>query len=211
MAHLYEVYKYRIKYVRLQWCRQVLKIIDSKLKKKYSINDFGCNYFQLYKEIKIKKKKNKIDYYGLDKDIKAVKIGLKYFPELKKKFKICNLEKYRPDKKDVGIISAFLEHSDNPKKILENILYSSKKFVIIRTFLGKKNSCKIFFNKNKFPFKVKIREFSFKYLEKILKENNFKVTKIKDKATKNSKTYPVNLDKKFKRRMYIIFGEKLSS
>ena len=79
MAHLYEVYKYRIKYVRLQWCRQVLKIIDSKLKKKYSINDFGCNYFQLYKEIKIKKKKNKIDYYGLDKDIKAVKIGLKYF------------------------------------------------------------------------------------------------------------------------------------
>jgi len=55
--NLYELYEYRAKNIRLTWCKQVLNIIEKNLSKKYSINDFGCNYFQFFKEIKISNKK----------------------------------------------------------------------------------------------------------------------------------------------------------
>ena len=75
------LYKHRLNNVRLTWCQQVLNIL-----KNFSIgtiNDLGCNYFQLYKEIKIRNLK--YNYFGYDIDENFVNLGLKKFPELKKK------------------------------------------------------------------------------------------------------------------------------
>ena len=49
-----KLYKYRLNKVRLTWPKQILSLISHFNVK--SINDLGCNYFQLYKEIKVKKK-----------------------------------------------------------------------------------------------------------------------------------------------------------
>lgn len=206
--NLYELYEYRAKNIRLTWCKQVLNIIEKNLSKKYSINDFGCNYFQFFKEIKISNKKKKIDYFGIDRDATAIKIGLKNFPELKNKYKICDIGKYKPPMRDVSIISATLEHTDNPKKILNNMLNSTKKLIIIRTFVGNKNLNKTFDNKKIFPLRYKIRQFSKKYFQISLNKKKFKIQFFKDKATNNSKSYFVNGDKKFQRTMYIILGTK---
>jgi len=61
--------------------------------------------------------------------------------------------------RDVSIISATLEHTDNPKKILNNMLNSTKKLIIIRTLVGNKNLNKTFDNKKIFPLRYKIRQF----------------------------------------------------
>ena len=57
------IYKKRLKTVNLIWCNQVIDFIqNSKIK---SIKDIGCNYFQFYKELKLRKIKTK--YFGYDK------------------------------------------------------------------------------------------------------------------------------------------------
>ena len=206
--YLYQIYEYRLKRIRLVWCKQVLKIVDKHFLKSFSLNDFGCNYFQFYKEISLSKKTKKIDYFGLDRDIRALRIGLKKFPNLNQRYKICNIENYKPRIVDVSIISATLEHSNNPKKIINNMLCSTKKLIVIRTFVGKENLCKTFNNKRKFPFKVKIRQFSKKTLKNIFEGKNFRIKFLKDKATKNSRSYLVNGEKEFRRKMQIVIGTK---
>ena len=83
-------YKKRLENVRLTWCQQVFEIIKKLNYQNPKINDLGCNYFQFYKEIKINK--YKCDYFGYDIDNQFVNLGLTKFPELKKKYKIANIE-----------------------------------------------------------------------------------------------------------------------
>ena len=52
-ANQLKVYKYRIDNVNLTWVKQVIEIL--KIFKIKKINDIGCNYFQFYKGLKIKK------------------------------------------------------------------------------------------------------------------------------------------------------------
>lgn len=76
----------RIENVDLTWVKQFLDIInhEADTSNRISIKDIGCQSFQFYKQIK----KNKLpyDYYGYELDESYVKIGLEYFPELKKIF-----------------------------------------------------------------------------------------------------------------------------
>ena len=69
-----------------------MKIIKAVNFNVNSINDLGCNYFQLYKEIKLKKLKYK--YYGYDADKNFLELGLKKFLELKKKLE-CEYRKFQ--------------------------------------------------------------------------------------------------------------------
>ena len=77
----YDVYKHRIKNVRLTWCLQIIKILKNLkvFKKKNSLKDLGSNYFQFYKEIKLKKLNKKIDYIGFESEKKYIELGLKFF------------------------------------------------------------------------------------------------------------------------------------
>jgi hypothetical protein len=141
------MYEYRIKNLRLTWCTQLFKIINIKtlFKKKLLLNDLGCNCFQLYKEIKIRKINKLINYFRYEREKKYINIGLKYFPELKKKYKICNVENAKLKINDISIFSVILEHMEKPTKIINHILKTTAKVVIFRTFLGKKNKKQVFF------------------------------------------------------------------
>ena len=196
-----KLYTHRLKKVRLIWPQQIFNLI--KLFNIKSINDLGCNYFQLYKEMKIRKKK--YDYFGYDIEPEFVKIGLKKFPELKKKHKICNIENFKLRKCDCSVISATLEHADNPLKILRNLVKSSKKIIIVRGYfgykyekarqtLGVKNPC----NEN---------QFSFEKISKFFKKNYFNSYFILDEATSLSSKYKL-INNKIKRRMYICLAIK---
>ena len=51
-----KIYEKRAKQVRLKWCSQVASIMKKKNpSENVKINDLGCNYFQLYKELKLQK------------------------------------------------------------------------------------------------------------------------------------------------------------
>ena len=83
-----KIYEKRIQNVNLTWVDQVLNILAPMIsKKKLSLNDYGCNVFQLYKGIKKRNLNKKLLYTGYDHDKHYIILGLKYFPELKKKFR----------------------------------------------------------------------------------------------------------------------------
>ena len=146
-----KLYKYRSRKVRLEWCKAVLDIIKYFDVKK--INDLGCNYFQLFKEIQARK--IKYDYFGYDLDKNFIQIGLDYLVKSKlikkirsigsvskssKKavwttsinkfkfnYKICNVENANLRICDCSVLSAILEHSDFPNSFLKNVLRQQKK------------------------------------------------------------------------------------
>jgi SAM-dependent methyltransferase len=196
------LYKHRIEKVRLIWPQQILDLIKFyKIKK---INDLGSCYFQFYQELK--KQKLNYDYFGYDIDKKFIDIGLKKFPNFKK-YKICNIENFKLRSCDFSIISATLEHVQNPFKVLKNIIKSTKKIIVIRSYFGAHHHKLVQKIGVKMP--VNHNQFSFKEIEDLLKKNKFKVNFILDKATNfsiNSKL--INGKKKNKRNIYICLAIK---
>lgn len=203
----YEVYKHRIKNVRLIWCLQIIKILKSLkvFKKKNSLKDLGSNYFQFYKEIKLEKLNKKIDYIGYESEKKYIELGLKFFPELKKKYKVENLEKCNFSNTNITICSATLEHTLNPVKILNKIINSTHDIIVIRTFIGNKNLKKIYYTKKNSGYLI--RQFTKEFFISKFSKSNFKTRFYLDEATGKKYNF-VNNDKSFKRKFYIIVANK---
>ena len=166
------------------------------------INDLGCNYFQLFKEIYLRKLK--YDYFGYDLDPKFINIGLNYVTKLKNfekfnkkkvrmtqtnnlsfNYKVSNIEKDNLRKCDCSVLSATLEHVDNANRVLGNVFKTTKKIIILRTFVDIKAEEAIQTKGYKKPYNI--RKFSFIFLEKIFLKNGFNLYFILDKATKFSK------------------------
>lgn len=199
----FNLYATRLNKVNLIWCKQVIDFIQNfKIK---SIKDIGCNYFQFYKELKLRKLK--IKYFGYDIDDKFIELGLSKFPELKKKHKIGNCENIKLIKTDFSIMSAVLEHADNPIKLLNNVINSSKKIVCIRTYLDIKPHNTVSQKSPNQIMPLNINQFSFQDIENRLKKNGFKSFFFLDKATNYSSKFKL-VNNKYKRYMYIIFGVK---
>ncbi len=196
-----KLYKHRLENVRLDWCKQVLDIINKFNIK--SINDLGCNYFQFYKEIKFRKKK--YDYFGYDHDKNFVNIGLKKFPELRQKHNICNVENAKIRKADCTVASAILEHTDNPDLLLKKIIKTTKKIVIIRSSFGNKMNVKL--TRYKAKKLIYQNTFSFQKIKKIFVKNNFLISYILDEATKFS-TKGKHYSPQKKMFFYILLGVK---
>jgi SAM-dependent methyltransferase len=224
-----KLYKYRANNIRLTWCKAVLDIIkDFNVKK---INDLGCNYFQLFKEIQLRKLK--YNYFGYDFDKEFIKIGLNYLLKLKnfKKFKnkllqtnnqkkvrlslnglkfnyeILNVEKEKLRTCDCSVLSAILEHTDYPYKVLQNVFKTTRKIIILRTFVDINEQNAIQVKNVKQPYNI--RRFGFNSLKKIFSKNGFDLNFILDEATKfSTKSLYVNNNIKNQRKFYIGFAVK---
>ncbi len=198
-ANQLKVYKYRIDNVNLTWVNQVIEIL--KIFKIKKINDIGCNYFQFYKGLKIKKKYN---YFGYDFEEKFIKLGLKKFPELSKSYKVGDVTKINLRKCDCSIASAIVGHVKQPYKLIEKICKSSKKVVVVRTYLGTKDETLIKKNsKNPYYF----NQLSKDKIKKTFKIFGFNSMIILDEATNFSNTFKI-INQIHKRKMYIILAIK---
>jgi SAM-dependent methyltransferase len=218
-----DLYKRRSKKIRLIWCKAVCDILDNFYIKK--INDLGCNYFQLFKEMYLRKLK--YDYFGYDADQKFINIGLDYLAKLKglnkNKIKretrrgsaqinnlsfnyiVSNIEKDNLRNCDCTILSAILEHVDRPNIVLKKVFKTTKKIIILRTFVDLKAQEGIQIKSVKKPYNI--RKFSFNFLKKIFFKNGFRIYFILDEATEFSKkTLYVNNGLKFSRNHYICLG-----
>ena len=202
-----KLYEQRAKKINLVWCSQVASIIQKKLiSEKILLNDLGCNYFQLYKEFK--RRNLNYNYKGYDIDKKYIDIGLNIFPEMKNKYKIMNIENNKPRICDVSVSSAILEHTINPEKFLNNIIYTTKKFVILRTYLGNENIFELYGDKKNVTNPYYINQFSFKYLIDFFHKNKFNLEFHQDIATSCSLKYELFKDSKIFRSMYILVATK---
>ena len=198
-----DFYKKRLENIRLTWCQQVFEIIKKLNYSNPKINDLGCNYFQFYKEIKING--YLCNYFGYDIDKNFINLGLLKFPELKKKYKIANIENTTLRKSDISIISDTLELTENPEKIIKNIILSTKKIIILRTFLSSKETVKVVKNKI-LDVPYFINSFSFNMIIEYFIKNNFFPQIYPDLATNSSQINEIFPN--VKRKFYIVVFTK---
>lgn len=205
-----ELYKERAKNVDLTWCSQVISLLEKYYLnfEKISINDIGCNYGQLYKEIKRRNLQDKYDYFGYDHDNNFMEIGKKSFPEIRDKFIKLDIEKYTPKISDISICSATFEHLDNPFSSLKNILSTTSQLMILRTFVGSENIDYVQNDKKIVKNPYNINQFNLFDLSEIFFEYNFDFCCLKDEATK-SQIYEVGKSSGVFRQFYIVVGNKL--
>jgi SAM-dependent methyltransferase len=202
-------YNKRLKTLRLTWCKQICDLIENIYpQKKIKINDIGCCYFQLYKEIKLRKLN--YNYYGYDIDEKFIKLGLSQFPELLKKFKVANVEKIIPRKTNITVLSATLQHCENPLKLLKNVFESTKDLIILRTWSGDKSKIQLINDRKLVKVPLFINQYSYGDIANIFIKNNFYPSFIQDKATNNSKSFKIYKNKKIYRKMLVILGERVN-
>ena len=199
----YYNYEYRLNNIRLIWCKQVKEILKKNFNfsKNLKINDFGCCYFPFYKELKLSNLKH--NYFGFDLDKKIIQLGLKKFPELKKKYKNYNIESYEPIRKaNISIVSSLLEHVNDPKKVLEYIIKNTKDCLILRIPIsekGYKNIIKASKKNDAWIFNI----FKKKDIIDQLEKNNFNLKFYIDKSSRKNQIGS-NFIKSLKKKIIIL-------
>lgn len=197
--------------IPLVWTSQFCNIIKNFKKNNIeTLNDIGCQVGQFYKAIK---------YHNLDFiNYKGFDIEENYLIEFRKKFIECKCKTHLLDvsnqnlpEADFSVMSATLEHIENYEQSLINILKSTKKISIIRTFLGLdyKNS---FVWKNGAKTFYQVQQFKFEDLFSIYLKENFTMKIVQDEFTKSIPQI-IDIDYRNKepilRTQYIILGEKI--
>lgn len=186
---------------KFDWVNQFLDILGNTVG---TINDIGCNVGQFYKALG---GKNKTNYIGYDIESIYIEKAEELFPD--GKFALLDINKERPRLADISISSATIEHCG--PSALDNILSTTKKIAIIRTFLGIRHEEGYHQKKGSEPYLIK--QFSFKEIFRIFVKNGFKVKLEIDSHTKSLPYYiqnEENPDKGIIRTQYIIIGEKVN-
>jgi len=203
-----KLYEDRLKYVDLIWCKQVVYMLkEFCLLGQISVNDIGCNYGQLYKEIKRRGLEKKIDYNGYDIDELFLNMAKKAFPECASKFVKLDAETERLDIRDITICSATFEHFDNPQNSLKKMLAATSKHIILRTFVGSESINFVQDNKSIVAEPYNINQFNLFELCEIFFEQGFTFNCLKDEATES---IPKEITSGLYRTMYIIVGTRIS-
>lgn len=184
---------------KFDWVNQFLDILGNTVG---AINDIGCNVGQFYKALS---GKNKTNYVGYDIEPIYTEKAKELFPD--GRFVVLDINKELPRSADISISSATIEHCGH--SALDNILSTTKKLAIIRTFLGMKP--KEDYNQKKGSEPYIIKQFSFEEIFRTFARNDFKVRLETDHHTKSLPYYIQNEehpDKGVIRTQYIIIGEK---
>lgn len=171
----------------LIWVNQIAKMLPDNI----SVNEIGCNVGHFYRGIQNKN----ITYKGYDISKTYLDIATQRFGE---HFHQLDITKQTPETVDVTVVSATLEHLENYDEALRNIFLSTRKRIIIRTFVGHRS-------KTNYRLKPESKEpyVIHQFTKKQLNPYNIPLTIIKDEAT-GSKKYNVG---GIKRRMKILdFG-----
>lgn len=203
------LYEERAAKIDLIWCQQIIDLIKKlRHKGELIINDIGCNYGQLYKEIKRRGLKNRLFYRGYDIDTTFLEIGKRYFPEITKNFECFDIESSTPKNCDITICSAVFEHLDKPKDALIKMLQTSKKALFLRTMVGSSDIEFIQSDPRFVNGPYNINQFNLFDLCEIFFEFGYDFTCIPDRATNNSKEYELFPGTSIVRQIYIIQGMK---
>ena len=119
---------------------------------------------------------------------------------------MANIEKTKLRKSDISIIADTLEHTEKPEKVIKNIISSTKKIIILRTFLSSEEKVEIVKNKKDLKKPYFINCFSFDMIIEYFIKNNFFPQIYPDLATNFSqinKVFP-----NVKRRFYVVVFTK---
>ena len=165
----HKLYEDRAKNVDLIWCEQVISILEElSLPGEVSISDIGCNYGQLFKEIKRRGLENKLNYFGYDIDELFLDMAKRTFPESAKKFVQLDIENAKLNKSDITVCSATFEHLDNPEESLKKMLSATSSHMILRTFVGNESIKFVQDNSRIVATPYNINQFHKRFYQKII-------------------------------------------
>jgi len=190
----------------LTWVEQSIEILEPFFKTSKDINDIGCNVGQFLKGLK--EKKIKIEYTGYDLEPIYLKNARRLFP--KNNFRHLNIGIEYPLQADISISSATIEHLDKLRPGLDNILKSTKKVVLIRTFLGEKSGKDMMTKKGSRSYPI--NQYSFSEILPVFNKHGFTTTVIRDRHTDSMPKYianEVNPIQSMIRTQYVILGIKI--
>jgi len=196
---------HRAKNVDLTWVDQFLDIIcdDVSTADQLRLNDIGCNLGQFWKGLK-KGGKSNIQYFGYDLETIYLEEAKKIFPEISERLFNLDITREKPPSCDITVCSATLEHLEYLQPGLDNMLQSTRKLFVLRTFLGEsalksirmKEGAKIYYN---------VHQFSFHEIFLSLERNGFSAKVIRDRYTDSMPSY---LDHGIIRTFFIVVGKK---
>lgn len=191
----------------LTWVEQSIEILGPFFIKSKNMNDIGCNVGQFLKGLK--EKKVKIKYNGYDLEPIYLKNAQKFFPKNKNGFRPLNISSKPPLSADISVSSATIEHLDQLRPGLDNILKSTKKVVLIRTFLGEETKRSMLTKKRGHPYPV--NQYAFSEILSVFNQYGFATKVIRDRYTDSMPKYiteNINPNKGVLRTHYIILGIK---
>ncbi len=196
----------RVKNENLTWVEQLLNILSENmdLNENLTLNDIGCNLGQFWKGLKRRDFVN-IDYNGFDYEEMYVEEAKNIFPEVSEKFNFLDIEKTTPPQCDITVCSATLEHMEYLQPSLENMLESTDKLFLLRTFFGEIPLKSIRMKKNAKSY-YNIHQFSFHEVFSSFKRHGFSSIIIRDQYTDSMPRY---LDDGIIRTFYVVMGVRI--
>lgn len=202
----FSVYVHRADYIYLNWCKQVFDLIEQNFptNTEFSINDIGCCYGQLLKELKQRNYSNIVSYRGFDIDNRFLELAHTVDPLAL--FQKLDIESNVPPLCDVTICAGLLEHVDNKETSIDNIFNSTSKAVILRTFSGEEDIFHSQDNPDITPLPYNIDQLSMQWIEDQFKLNGFSHQVVTDSATENSKLMEIHSGSRIYRRFHIHMG-----
>ena len=169
----------RVKTHHLTWCAQFVDLIaEQKPQHGWSINDLGCQVGQFYKTLH--QSNLGLQYAGYDIEEQYLTHARRLFPEAA--FHRLDLAEAPPPTAHITVISATLEHLPQLSPGLDHILLSTKRFALIRTFLGEAARMD-WYQKKGADQPYRIHQFSRIDFDQICAQHGFRVRYIKDDYT----------------------------
>lgn len=117
---------------------------------------------------------------------------------------MLDIVKEKPRLADISIVSATLEHFKTMSPGLNNILESTSKLLILRTFLGDISDQSIFFKKEAKTFYY-VNQYSYREILELLDDYSFSTSIVRDKFTDSMPKY---LGQGIVRSQFVIIGRK---
>ena len=172
----------------LTWVEQLLDIIEGEnYEGGLKINDIGCNVGQFWKGLK-KRNLTQLSYYGFDYELIYLNAAEKIFPELLGRLYQRDVTTEPLPNSDITVCSATLEHLPSFEAGLNNIIKSTNKMVLLRTFLGDSQLTSINMKEGaQEPYLI--RQFSFHEIFSIFYDAGFTVTIVRDRYTDSMPRY----------------------
>lgn len=169
----------------LTWVVQFSHIINDFLSKKsldgdnlIKINDIGCNVGHFCRILRTIKADSQ--YRGYDISDSYLNIARENFAN--SSFFNLDIAKKAPRTCDISVISATLEHIEQHELALKNILESTNKLILLRTFFGDVNlieNCQ----KTLAEQSYLIKQFTKEHLELLVDKEKWSINYVEDKAT----------------------------
>lgn len=127
----------RLEHESLDWIEQVLDIVEqySSSGSFSTIKDVGCQAAQFYKQLL--SRSLRYSYFGYDIEQLYLDLALNKFPELNGRLFAADFGSVmKPVVTDISVCGATLQHVDEWGLFLENLLDSTNKLIVLRTFMS---------------------------------------------------------------------------